>query len=265
MRNMKKRIFSILAIMCSMMLILTGCGEANETDVSDGGINAVDNTMKFSELFKKDVIAYSGTLKDDEIVGKDQKIKELYSFHSDGSATGYYLGYSSCSYTDKFGFPTIINGIPTLGELAKMKNNQIEQSLIYAGNLSDEEYYMYQALEGEISYCYKDEKTYSLGLVTDETGNNVSYEGFEYDGSYSRSYDWKYSFAGHVQVYGSSYMYFQKKDPYSTELSASFMLIRDTEETKEKEIVFDDIGTEGIYVDGELGVTQDYDDSVTEG
>ena len=60
-------------------------------------------------------------------------------------------------------------------------------------------------------------------------------------------------------------MYFQKKDSYSTELSASFMLIRDTEETKEKEIVFDDIGTEGIYVDGELGVTQDYDDSVTEG
>ncbi|MFR0847536.1 MAG: hypothetical protein ACLSG9_06175 [Eubacterium sp.] len=32
---MKKRIFSVLAIMCSMMLILTGCGEANETDVSD--------------------------------------------------------------------------------------------------------------------------------------------------------------------------------------------------------------------------------------
>lgn len=249
-----------------MMLILTGCGEANETDVSDGGINAQDNTMKFSELFKKDVIAYSGTLKDDEIVGKDQKIKGLYSFHSDGSVTGYYLGYSSCSYTDKFGFPTIINGIPTLGELAKMKNNQIEQSLIYAGNLSDEEYYMYQALEGEISYCYKDEKTYSLGLVTDETGNNVSYEGFEYDGSYSRSYDWKYSFAGHVQVYGSSYMYFLKKKNSDSGFSwIHFMLIRDTEETKEKEIVFDDIGTEGIYVDGELGVTQDYDDSVTEG
>ena len=51
-----------------MMLILTGCGEANETDVSDGGINAQDNTMNFSELFKKDVIAYFGTLKDDDSV-----------------------------------------------------------------------------------------------------------------------------------------------------------------------------------------------------
>ena len=55
---MKKRIFSVLAIMCSMMLMMTGCGGANETDVNDGGINAVDNTMKFSELFENDVIAY---------------------------------------------------------------------------------------------------------------------------------------------------------------------------------------------------------------
>lgn len=263
---MKKRIFSILAIICSMMLIMTGCGESNETDVSDGGINAQDNTMKFSELFKKDVITYFGTLKGDEIVGKDQKIEELYSFHSDGSVTGYYLGYSSCSYTDKFGFPMVVNGIPTLGELAKMKNNQIEQSLIYAGNLSDEEYYMYQALEGEISYCYKDEKTYSLGLVTDETGNNVSYEGFiigEGNETWRKVY-----YGGHIQVYGSSYMLFQDetvKDTTDGSYTTSIMLIRDTEETKEKEIVFDGIGTEGIYVDGELGVTQDYDDSVTEG
>ena len=75
---MKKRIFSVLAIMCSMMLILTGCGEANETDVSDGGINAQDNTMNFSELFKKDVIAYFGTLKDDDSVKVTRcRIKKL--------------------------------------------------------------------------------------------------------------------------------------------------------------------------------------------
>ena len=263
---MKKRIFSVLAIMCSMMFIMTGCGGASDTDVNDGGINAEDNTMKFSELFQKDVIAYFGTLKDDEIVGKDQKIKELYFFHSDSSVTGYYLGYSSCSYTNKVGFPTIVNGTPTLGELAKMKNNQIEQSLVYAGNLSDEEYYMYQAQEGEISYSYKDVKTYSLGLVTDETGNSVNYEGFIIG---DRNETWgKVYYGGHIQVYGSSYMLFQGetvKDTTHGGYSTSIMLIRDTKETKEKEIVFDDIGTEGIYIDGELGVTQDYDDSVTEG
>lgn len=61
-------------------------------------------------------------------------------------------------------------------------------------------------------------------------------------------------------------MYFlKKKNSDSRDSWIYFMLIRDTEDTKEKEIVFDDIGTEGIYVDGELGVTQDYDDSVTEG
>ena len=103
---MKKRIFSILAIMCSMMLILTGCGEANETDVSDGGINAVDNTMKFSELFKKDVIAYFGELHDDDdLIGKDKDISEIRFFRSDGSVTIYGLGYS---YSN-------------LGKLSKMK------------------------------------------------------------------------------------------------------------------------------------------------
>ena len=257
---MKKRIFSVLAIMCSMMLMMTGCGGANETDVNDGGINAVDNTMKFSELFEKDVIAYFGYLKeDDDLIGKDQEISRIGFFCSDGSVSEYSLGTKTSD--SKVGG----RGASKLGKLAKMKENQIEQSLVYVGNLSAEEYYTYQAQESEISYWYKDEEKYSLGLVTDETGNNVSYEGFEYDGSTSRFYDRKYSFGGHVQVYGSSYMYFQKKDSYSTELSASFMLIRDTEETKEKEIVFDDIGTDGIYVDGELGVTQDYDDSVTEG
>ena len=55
------------------------------------------------------------------------------------------------------------------------------------------------------------------------------------------------------------------KDTTDGSYTTSIMLIRDTEETKEKEIVFDGIGTEGIYVDGELGVTQDYDDSEKEG
>ena len=245
---MKKRIFSILAIICSMMLIMTGCGESNETDVSDGGINAVDNTIKFSELFKKDVIAYFGELHDDDdLIGKDKDISEIRFFRSDGSVTTYGLGYS---YSN-------------LGKLSKMKEKQIEQSLVNAGSLSDQE------REGKISFYCKDEAKYSLGIVTDETGNNVSYEGFEYDGSsidYVNNGDWKYSYAGHVQVYGSSYMYFLKKKDSDSGFSwIYFMLIRDTEDTKEKEIVFDDIGTEGIYVDGELGVTQDYDDSATEG
>ena len=93
--------------------------------------------------------------------------------------------------------------------------------------------------------------------MTDETGNNVNYEGFII-GERNDTRD-KVYYAGHIQVYGSSYMLFQG------EYSTSNMLIRDTKETKEKEIVFDEIGTEGIYVDGELGVTQNYDDGTTEG
>lgn len=252
---MKKRIFSVLAIMCSMMLMMTGCGGANETDVNDGGINAVDNTMKFSELFENDVIAYFGTLHDDDLIGKDQEIKRIQFFRSDGSVTLYGLGHSVTEFSG--------NGAAKLGKLAKMKESQLEQSLVYAGKQSDEEYFTYQEQEGEISYYANIDKTYALGLVTDETGNNVNYEGIVYENRDDT--DDKFSFGGHVQVYGSSYMFFQKMDSDSMKSWTYFMLIRDTEETKEKEIVFDDIGTEGIYVDGELGVTQDYDDSVTEG
>lgn len=78
---MKKRIFSVLAIMCSMMFMMNGCGGANETDLNDDGINAVDNTMKFSKLFEKDVIAYFGYLKDDDdLIGKDQEISGIGFF-----------------------------------------------------------------------------------------------------------------------------------------------------------------------------------------
>lgn len=122
---MKKRIFSVLAIMCSMMLMMTGCGGANETDVNDGGINAVDNTMKFSELFEKDVIAYFGYLKDDDLIGKDQEISRIGFFCSDGSVSEYSLGTKTSD--SKVGG----RGVSKLGKLAKMKENQIEQSLVY--------------------------------------------------------------------------------------------------------------------------------------
>ena len=175
---MKKRIFSVLAIMCSMMFMMNGCGGANETDLNDDGINAVDNTMKISKLFEKDVIAYFGYLKDDDdLIGKDQEISGIGFFCSDGSVSEYSLGTKTSD--SKVGG----RGASKLGKLAKLKENQIEQSLVYVGNLSAEEYYTYQEQESEISYWYKDEEKYSLGLVTDETGNNVSYEGFEYDGS----------------------------------------------------------------------------------
>ena len=46
-------------------------------------------------------------------------------------------------------------------------------------------------------------------------------------------------------------MLFQNED--------KFLLIRDTEKTKDKEVVFDELGTEGIYIDGEPSTMQDYD------
>ena len=44
--------------MCLTLLITTGCDTNREEDVNDGGIN--DNIICFSELFKDDVIVYTG-------------------------------------------------------------------------------------------------------------------------------------------------------------------------------------------------------------
>lgn len=110
---------------------------------------------------------------------------------------------------------------------------------------------MYQEKEGEVAFYSKSEKWYHFNLITDETGNYVSREGFVYEYAGYPSAEDDVCFTGHIEVYQSSYMLFQNEN--------KFLLIRDTEETKNKEVVFDELGTEGIYIDGEPSTMQDYD------
>lgn len=106
---------------------------------------------------------------------------------------------------------------------------------------------IFSSLETENVYAYGE---YKLGVETDSTGNNTESETIlrRYrfgDGSGS---DWSFgsgsyvSFEGHMTIYDSSYMVFKgKKDGY--------MLIRDTDKTKDKTVYFDPVGTDGIAVD----------------
>ena len=79
--------------MCLTLLITTGCDTNREEDVNEGGIN--DNIICFSELFKDDVIVYTGFHKGDAPIGKDSEISLMKIFTPDGKEgmeTTYWLG-----------------------------------------------------------------------------------------------------------------------------------------------------------------------------
>ena len=110
-------------VMCLTLLITTGCDTNREEDVNDGGIN--DNIIFFSELFKDDVIVYTGIRKEDDPIGKNSEISLMKIFTTDGKegmVTTYWLG--SDRYRDR-----------ELGKFAKMQDDEILKSLVNTDGL----------------------------------------------------------------------------------------------------------------------------------
>lgn len=183
-----------------------------------GGCGGSSKSLTFSELFEKDVIVYCASIGEGEtFAGKDEGVLEVYLLKSDGTFSHY----------DTFG-----KGIK-LGEYAQ---------------LTDEE-----VIANSTGYC-DFSGNYKLGVETDETGNTVIAGNILQE----RTSGKKISnppfytllrlgaYSGRMNVYESSYIVFQRPGDYG---STYFCLIRDTSDTKEKEIVFDKVGTEGICVD----------------
>ena len=83
--------------------------------------------------------------------------------------------------------------------------------------------------------------SYKIGIATDGTGNNTDHMVVGQDSFRA--------FLGHVTIYNASFMAFRGK--YSTSDNSYYYcyLIRDTDETKDKQVVFDEMGTEGILID----------------
>ena len=75
---MKRKSWICFLVMCLTLLITTGCDTNREEDVNEGGIN--DNIICFSELFKDDVIVYTGFHKGDAPIGKDSEISLMKIF-----------------------------------------------------------------------------------------------------------------------------------------------------------------------------------------
>lgn len=179
------------------------------------------NEIAFSKLFENDVIVYQcGYGEGGSFEGKEESIDHTRICLADGS---FYL----------------INGGGDLGDLAQKDDEEIIKENMKHVNTKG---------------------NYKLGIWTDDTGNNTATESILVQATYCK--DWENSqkdgwigyvggtsmgsFVGHIEVYDSSYMMFQEDGNYD---STKIYLIRDTEETKDKTIVFDPVGTDGIVVD----------------
>lgn len=177
------------------------------------------NEIAFSKLFENDVIIYVGN--STSFGEEHQKLCSMIFCGADGSY------FSNGDFSKYF------------KDVAQMEDEEIIN-----------EYKDTASVRG----------TYKLGIETDISGNNTKTDQILIKETYnsrkkeSQQEGWigydsisdMGTFVGHVKIKDSFYMMFQKPAKYD---SNYFYFIRDTEETKDKTIVFDAVGTDGIVVD----------------
>lgn len=233
---MKKKIASLLTVVLLTTTLFGGCGSQAESNSGNSDVsgdrssdvssdkNGTTSSQEFvfSKLFENDVIIYQcGYGEGGHFEGKEESIDRTKICRADGSFFSVEKGGK-------------------LGELAQKDDEEIIQE--------------------EIEHTYT-RGTYKLGIKTDDTGNSTATESILVQATYSKKWEESQEdgwigyiggieemgdFVGHIEVYDSSYMMFQKSGNYD---STIIYLIRDTEETKDKTIVFDAVGTDGIVVD----------------
>lgn len=175
-----------------------------------GGSSTNSKEIVVSELFKNDVIIYRCSAGEGKTFeGKDEDISSAWHLKADGTFTHYDVSEE-------------------LGVFAQQTDEEVLASLTeieYSGN-------------------------YKLGIDTDATGNTAETEGILYENTSWENLDYGTVklgiYGGHVTIYDSSYILFQNPSQYG---STEFCLIKDTADTKDKDVIFDTVGTEGICVD----------------
>lgn len=245
---MKRKLAAVLTAAVCAVTLLGGCGNdtvsTSSGSVSTSGGNTVssdqtagntkDNssssdTIKFSELFKNDVYVYRTGATE---LTKETFISSITLYRTDGTYENIYDG--------------VVSG--QLGDIAQ---------------IDDEDAYFQDLLErhekaianaaasgGTIIYSgHESTGKYKLGIVTDGTGNNT--ESMEV-GKISIEF-----FYGHITIYNASFMVFGNNINNHT----TYYIIRDTDETKDKQVVFDEVGTEGILIDASTSELVQEDDN----
>lgn len=206
---MKKKLLALVLVATMIVSVLTGCG---------GGKS---KTMTVSEMLDAVLEANGGemliyTYDDYELgVGKDSRVNTFY-YNGD---IGDYASFKQGS-----------NGVkPKLGEIAQ-------------DNLS--------AYSFEVGL--DEPESLGLHLITDSTGNAVDHEALYYTVSGSNKDLIKFGgIFERLEIYDKTFMLF-RYDYYNRshqKIKYMYVIIPDVEATKNKTIIFDEIGTEGILVD----------------
>lgn len=215
---MKKKFLTLALVTTMLVSTLTGCGGSGKSD-----------TMTVSEMFEAVL---------------DDNGGEVYIYHVDtrlhngkykGMNVGKEMPVSAYAFDGEKIVQCKVSDYINLGQVAKK----------------------------EVSLVDRYDNSYPVvgfDLETDETGNDVYIEALVAYKSESSTSDYKAFYLGgfsRVEVYDTTFMCFAinyTDHGYSTpSTSKQYYLIEDTESTKDKTIVWDEMETEGILVD-ELNV-----------
>ncbi len=217
----EKRFITLGLVVTMVVGVLGGCGSSGSSG----------KTMTVSEMLETviednggEVYLYeveSGGDNKDKTFGKDMKVSDVYAYDGN-NIERMSLGY---------------------GNIIKLKD----------------------VANHDVSYEERQNKREILGLdlETDETGNDVYIEAIKIDDNdgWGKEYDVMY-FGGfsRIEIYDTTFMCFATNftdysyaNPYTT---TQYVLIEDTESTKDKTIVWDELGTDGILTD-EVNVQKD--------
>lgn len=213
--DMKRRIATLLTLTISITMLLSGCGSTESKS----------DTMTVSEMLETvlkdnggEVYIYKGDTQHDNVLGKDMDV-DVYVYDGE-EITG------------------------------------CEDERYYAGELQLWEcnYDLGDIVNDKINFEKDENKKLVLGLnlETDETGNDVHIEAIKTE---SESDKYFFGTFSRIEVYDATFMCFATRvvpqdgtNPYTL-----YTVIKDTESTKDKTIVCDEVGTEGILVD-EMGL-----------
>lgn len=216
---MKRKIATLLTLALSTALLLGGCGSAGSKS----------DTMTVSEML--------------ETVLKDN-----------GGEVGIYVTKDLTSSSSAFGKDTRVVGYVYDGNTVTIKGD--DSSNCYAYSLGE----IAQGHDIRLDENWKDHEPVkvTLSYVTDETGNAIKFEFLDGMCIYPSSYNDGAFFNAfnRVTVYDKTYMTFAGGFDTGSSLQKWYIVIEDTESTKDKTIVCDEIGTAGM-VEGELSVNAD--------
>ena len=216
--DMKRRIATLLTLTISTTMLLSGCGS----------IESKQDTMTVSEMLETvlkdnggEVYIYEGDTDHGAVLGKDMDV-DVYAYDGEEITMcedeRFFAGeipFSDCYYD--------------LGDIANDKIN----------------------FEKNEKKGFKS-KVLGLNLETDDTGNDVYIEAIKTD---HESDEYFFGTFRRIEVYDATFMCFETRvEPQNgTSPYTVYTVIKDTESTKDKTIVWDEVGTEGILVD-EMGI-----------